>query len=183
MTEEIKYDTVTCTDCDIVWQVSCPYCKLPTLRVLYPKRISKKALAKAKVKPKKQKIKVTKTDGIPIQELPITVDNFFIASQGYFVELLVIPPAFKSFFKSKGSEYFTNEEKTELIRVSDHWGYNIRFCAWHLKGYPKVTSWKWQKQFTKAKRIGLIKFTELNPNNQYYKNIGVKTEFESRHPF
>lgn len=104
---------------------------------------------------------------IPIQETPITVDNFFIRSKGWFVELQEIPKDFNLFFSSKKSSYYTNTEQTELIRVSDHWGRNINFCAWYLIGYEPISAYKWRKEYGKGPRIGKICFSEFFVNNHF----------------
>lgn len=108
---------------------------------------------------------------LPEQPLPISIDNFFIRTRGVYDELKIIPNDFKSFFKSRGSEYFTNDDKTHIIRVSDHWGFNIRFCAWFLKEtptgtYDKISSFKWKKNKGGGKRIGIIHISNFSVNGQ-----------------
>jgi hypothetical protein len=118
---------------------------------------------------------------------PINVGNFFLASFGWFDEIDGVPEGFISFFKSKGSEYFTNSSEDTLIRISDHWGYSIRHCSWHLKGYPKISSWRWKKDHGKTKRIGCVLFKNLTPNqssvNSGSQIIKEIDKLESRHPF
>lgn len=131
----------------------------------------------------KSVIKKWKEVEIPFQPMPITMENFFIRSHGTFIEIFDIPIGYTEFFKSKKSQYYTNDDKTMLVRISDHWGHKIRFCSWHLKGYPKISSWGWRKQFGNQCRIGIIKFSELKINYFLPKGFTKPKEFESRHPF
>lgn len=124
--------------------------------------------------------------GIPLTILPVTIDNFYLTTYGIFNEINAIPPDFKSFFKSKGSEYFTNEEKTHLIRVSDHWGMYIRYCDWFLKvgeHVERISSFKWTKKYGKGNlRIGIIKYSDLTINNRIIGSASKIERIESRHP-
>jgi len=91
----------------------------------------------------------------------ISIENFFIASLGEFTEIFSIPEGFSLFFTSKyngidSSWYYTNEDKTLLIRVSNHWGSGISQCNWYLKGYHKSNSYNWT-----TTNIGLIAFSDL----------------------
>lgn len=92
----------------------------------------------------------------------ITIDNFHIQSKGHFQEIDEVPEGFKKFFESKSSIYYTNEDQTKLIRVSDHWGLKIRKCAWFLVGYPKISSFMWQKMISNDMKIGIIDFKFLS---------------------
>lgn len=121
-------------------------------------------------KPTTKKIIEKKAIEWPEQPLPITIDNFFIRTWGVFNELKALPVGYKNFFESRGSEYFTNEDKTKIVRVSDHWGFNIRFCAWFLKEvgqtkFEKISSWRWKKKKGSDKRIGIITISNFNINN------------------
>lgn len=133
-----------------------------------------KTKAELSIKPKKNK-------EIPFQPTPINIDNFFISTMGVFTEMERIPDGFTMFFQSKGSQYYCDDKKRFLVRVSDHWGHGIRFCSWHLKGYPKIISWRWQKQFGKHNRIGFIRIDELEINKAYTPRL-KKYEPTSRHP-
>lgn len=187
---------ITCSDCGDFWTSYCPLCKSSngkTVQVYGSVNKSKfkpenknesinflkdkfdKKYSPVIVKSKPKKI-------IPVQPIPITIENFFVSSKGIFKELCFIPDGFTRFFISKGSEYFSNKESDLLIRKSDHWGHNIRFCAWHLDGYKKDTSWKWKDANGKEKKIGIILFSELSINNAFKPNKNKIAEFESRHP-
>lgn len=168
-------ELITCNDCDILWINSCPICKdkVP-YKITEVKNIEAPKPIRAKLPIRKQpsetnpKVRLEKQIGdgdIPIQTTPITIDNFFIASKGTFKELQSIPSGFTKFFTSKKSIYYSNEEKTELVRVSDHWGYRIRFCAWHLEGYKKISSWDWKKKIGNEMRIGIILYSDLEVNS------------------
>lgn len=118
-----------------------------------------------KVKKLKVKLKNSKKEKIvPEQPLPITWENFFIATKGAFEEIEFIPNSFESFFKSKGSEYFINDEKDKLVRKSDHWGFGIRYCNWYLKGYGFTHCGSWKKNQDEPLKIGLINISELLPS-------------------
>lgn len=84
-------------------------------------------------------------------------DNFWIASLGEWIELTEIPVGFNLFFTSKdNSKYYLKEDKTEIIRVSNHWGSGISQCNWYLKGYQRSNSYNW-----KTTNIGWIAFSSL----------------------
>lgn len=117
----------------------------------------------------KSKLPLARDGKTPIQPLPITIDNFFVSTYGIFDEIKQIPEGFSSFFKSRGSEYYSNAGKQHLIRVSNHWGLNINLCSWHLKGHRKTVTWEWQKKYGKHERIGLIKFTDFKINPTVFK--------------
>lgn len=91
----------------------------------------------------------------------ITIDNFFLASSGVFTEVKEIPEGFNVFFTSKSSTYFTNENKTILIRKSDHWGSRIRSCHWYLNGYKKGLSKKWKTYAGTKQKFGMIAFSDM----------------------
>lgn len=120
------------------------------LRFKKPKKAKEKIILKPKYETEK-----------PLQPLPITWENFFLATKGEFDEIFEIPNNYESIFKSKGSEYFINDEKTILIRKSDHWGFGIRNCHWYLKGYPRLHCGTWQKKQEQPLKIGIIKISEL----------------------
>lgn len=117
----------------------------------------------------------TKRVNIKYQPTPITIENFFIATNGLFTEIQQVPFGFSHFFKSKSSNYYANEDNTLLVRTSDHWGYQIANCNWFLDGYDRIISWKWQKWYGKSIKIGIIKFDMLTVN--------APKEIESRHEF
>lgn len=91
----------------------------------------------------------------------ITIDNFHIKSEGMFISIDLIPQNFKSFFKSKTSEYFTNENKTKLIRVSNHWGSRIRKCNWFLENFKKCKCNNWKRLNGESFLIGMIELSNL----------------------
>ena len=181
----------------MIWEVYCEFCKQTPCKayesfVPNTKLTQQQIIANVKEQRKKNKVvavvKKEKTKKVkPIQPLPITIENFFIATSGVFEELQEIPIDFEKFFASKGSEYYTNKDKTELIRVSDHWGYAIRFCSWHLRGYKYMFCGRWAKKVDQPKKIGIISFTDLTdggvlPNMEINARPYIK-EFESRHPY
>jgi len=172
----LEKNIISCSDCMGQWKIWCPYCKKTEFT-------HRSYTDKSELKKKVQQTKTNKIDRIkkiiPIQPTPITIENFFINTFGIFKEIKEISPTFNSFFKSKGSEYFTNADNTELIRVSDHWGYNIRFCSWHLEGIKRISCYNWQKEHGRHKRIGQIMITDLVPNNHNQNQV----ELISRHPY
>ena len=91
----------------------------------------------------------------------VTLDNFFINSIGKFTEIYEIPKGFTKFFDSKTSIYYTNNDKTQLIRISDHWGKNIKKCTWYLSGYPNLYAINWKYEIGKDMKIGIIEFSNL----------------------
>lgn len=123
-------------------------------------------------KPEKRRKKSgKKVIELPQQPTPITIDNFFIRTSGVYDEIQSIPEGFHCFFRSKGSAYWTNEFKTHVVRVSDHWGFNIRFCAWFLKEnhngtYDRISSFKWKKIKGKENRIGIIHISNFSINGK-----------------
>lgn len=164
---------VTCNDCGVNWVKYCPFCKAkniswdPSIKSIKPKTQKSQAINKPK-------------EPVPDQPLPVTIDNFFIATRGVFEELSFIPGDVDFFFKSKTSAYYKNADGTVLVRVSDHWGHKIRFCSWHLKDYPQISSWKWQKEYGKKQRVGRILVKHLKPN--YGTPEFQRMNLESRHP-
>lgn len=94
----------------------------------------------------------------------ITPENFFVNTKGTFRVIEAIPEGFLMIAQSKSSQYFVNEERTELIRKSDHWGHGIKFCHWHLEGYPKKHCRKFKKLNEGKMFIGQIAFGDLKPN-------------------
>ncbi len=123
--------------------------------------VTKKQISKSGSPPK---IKSKHFGESPIQTLPITIDNFFVSTYGVFEELTSIPNNFELFFNSKESKYYSNSEKTQIVRVSNHWGYRIRFCSWMLKGYREGSSFRWQKENGKQHRIGIISISDFKVN-------------------
>lgn len=105
---------------------------------------------------------------IPIQSTPITIENFFICTYGVFIEIKIIPDGFEKFFKSKESSYYTNADKSILIRSSNHWGHMIKFCSWYLKGYGKESSYRWQKKHGKGQKFGIINISEFKINPAFH---------------
>lgn len=179
---------VTCFDCDVRWENCCPLCKsckgieLPDFHdPLKPKVSHIRTVPRKREKKAREPIKIKKRLGIVTNEIPVNIENFFIATVGEFKQLSGVTGMFNLFFQSKGSQYFTNEAKDTLIRKSDHWGYDIRFCHWFLSGYKRESSWKWIKKYGNEKRCGIIKFTELKNITQDVAKV-IEKEFESRHP-
>jgi hypothetical protein len=168
--DDKKCNTVTCSDCEIEWKNYCPLCKKSVVTE-YP--------VIQKERRKKQSIK---TD-IPIQTLPITIDNFFIKTMGVFTEIYEIPSDFVMFFSSKGSRYYTNHTQDKLIRKSNHWGHGIKFCSWQLNGYKHLRLWDWQKKYGKTFKIGIISLSELSININRIPKTKQGKKIESRHPF
>lgn len=115
------------------------------------------------------KARVIKVIELPEQPTPITVENFFIRTKAVYDEIQTIPEGFHCFFRSKGSAYWTNQEKTHIVRESDHWGFNIRYCAWYLKQDPQgtykmISSFKWKKLNGNSKRIGIVHISNFSVN-------------------
>jgi len=98
------------------------------------------------------------------QPLPITINNFFIRTKGTFKEIKTVPISYLRFFKSKGSEYYTNNERTKIVRVSDHWGSSIKLCTWYLESYDKINCGKWKKTIINPIKIGIIDVKDLKIN-------------------
>ena len=121
-------------------------------------------LKKSKNKKRQRKLKLNIT--YPIQPTPITINNFFISTKGLFNEISEIHLGFESFFKSKNSEYFTNSDRTILIRKSNHWGFRIKNCDWHLKGYGLVSCGRFSKENQNSFKIGIIKYSDLKVNRR-----------------
>ncbi|HTB99871.1 MAG TPA: hypothetical protein VK705_04255 [Ferruginibacter sp.] len=119
---------------------------------------------------------------VPIQPLPITIDNFFVRTTGVFKEIEFIPVGYVGFFNSKESAYYHSPDKDKIVRVSNHWGFSIRFCAWFLDGYEKESSFKWGKNNGKQMRIGIISINELKPNLHLNWSKTNRKKIESRHP-
>jgi len=173
---EIFKKFIGCKDCQQQWAIYCPLCKKAgnkwkgndgkslgkRLTVINPDSNNPKFILKPKEKPVK-KITIRKR-ALKNQPLPITYKNFFISTKGYFEEIGNLPEGYKSFFKSKGSEYFIDDKKEYLIRTSNHWGFGIAECDWHLKGYGFLHCGKWQKKHSKSIKIGIIRFDELQAN-------------------
>jgi hypothetical protein len=120
----------------------------------------KKKELKSKTKRVSEKPKVNLLE----QPLPITINNFFIRTKGDFKEIQKIPDNYSLFFKSKGSEYYTNKQKTRVIRISDHWGKGIKNCAWYLEGYDRINCGIWKKAIENPVKIGIINIENLEIN-------------------
>lgn len=67
-------------------------------------------------------------------ENPVTFQNFFIGSQGFF--LPCDPPKKEPdhFSEKSGSKYWFFDDKSGqyMVRESSHWGFNVARCAWFL---------------------------------------------------
>jgi hypothetical protein len=203
------YKYIGCGDCQEMWTPYCPLCKqkgkhwkdenghsvpshqltkksLEILRNVtdYKATVEDRIITPPPKKNKKVKLitKNKKEINIPEQPLPINWENFFLATKGTFEEISKIPNGFSSFFKSKGSEYFINEDKTILIRESDHWGFGIRYCNWYLKGYGFEHCGNWKKKIDEPLKIGKINIIELSPSFKEKSKRFQHQEFESRHP-
>ncbi|HET8736196.1 MAG TPA: hypothetical protein VFM69_06335 [Pricia sp.] len=101
----------------------------------------------------------------PVQGMPITIDNFFVNTFGEFEEIESVPDGFTLFFRSRGSRYYTGQNKDVLVRVSDHWGWGIRFCNWYLKGFAKKHCGGWKNLCPdRTTRIGKIHYSDMKPN-------------------
>lgn len=181
---------IGCEDCQTQWKNRCPLCKEPARqlrdengkRVIFcnnkpryivdflnnPKKDSIVVRRKIKVqKPTKEKSLYTeRLSSNGVQPMPITCDNFHIATQGVFSELKEIPDTFERFYKSKSSEYLINKDKTHIIRISDHWGFGIKNCSWFIKGYPKMHCGTWLKKTLNPNKSGIIKIANLKPNKK-----------------
>lgn len=103
------------------------------------------------------------------QPLPITIDNFFIKTFAVFNQIPEIPDGYSEFFRSgSNSVYYTNADKSHIVRASNHWGSKIRECAWFLKTdqsgtYEKIPSYKWQKVYGNQVRYGLVNINQFLP--------------------
>ena len=95
----------------------------------------------------------------------LNIDNFWDASVGIWDEIQEIPQGFEKFAGGgkQTSEYYTNPQKTHVVRVSDHWGSGIRECNWYLKGYPKRNSFHWDKinGVGRCFKIGIVELSKL----------------------
>ena len=208
---ETFYKYISCKDCEQQWRTYCPICKqignkwkdengknVPAHQLTeksrnilkwtkgykaviedriinhpVPLKIKKKIVLKEKTK---------KETEAPIQPLPITWENFFMATKGIFDEIDYIPYGFESFYKSKGSEYFINEDKTQLVRKSNHWGYGIKYCNWYLKGYGFRYCASWSKLVDNPLKTGIIKIGNLKPiikkKKKYQHQEFIPTQFD-----
>lgn len=90
-----------------------------------------------------------------------TYKNFHIKSRGEFVEIPAVPKGFKLFYSTSTSKYYTNEDRTILVRQSDHWGKKIKNCTWYLKNYCRLDVHDWQEFVGEHQIIGMIKFSDL----------------------
>jgi len=97
-----------------------------------------------------------------IKDKIVTVDNFFKATIGTFDEIDNVPEGYECIFNSKSSIYYVNPEKTKIVRVSDHWGWGIRFCVWFLRGYEQQSARKWIKNHGPKMRVGIIEIKNLS---------------------
>lgn len=91
--------------------------------------------------------------------------NFWISTIGIWKEINEIPEGFKLFSKSSdsSSEYYTNDLKDTIVRVSDHWGSGLGQCNWYLDGYEKRNAYKWKEVCDKENitSIGIISINDL----------------------
>lgn len=161
--------TIGCENCRVQWNHYCQLCKAKG-KIRDSSRVRKKLRALGYLEhPKKEKSKTQIEAGFEnIIDKPVKsikkghdITNFFIQSFGIFEEISEIPPDFYGFFASKRSLYYTNNDKSILIRSSDHWGTDIAKCIWFLKGYPQMSCWRWKKQYEGRFLIGMIRFDEL----------------------
>ena len=168
---------VSCEDCQTQWVDVCPLCKKRvTERTAFRdengRSLHKRLKAinhngkrifflKPKGKPLSEKIKKYKNSEQP---KPITWENFFISTYGLFKEIDSIPKGFTFIFSSKRSEYFVNKDKSIIIRASDHWGFGIKFCSWHLKNYGRCSCRNWKKYNGDDEKIGMIYIEDFTPN-------------------
>lgn len=83
----------------------------------------------------------------PKQPTPITKDNFHIATYGWWQEIPELIEGYELIHKSKGSAYWASPCGEILIRKSDHWGYQIKYCDWFIKGYKKMHCTHWRRNF------------------------------------
>lgn len=96
--------------------------------------------------------------------MSLDLSNFWDASAGTWTEIDSIPEGFSKFAGGgkQTSEYYTNNEKTTVVRVSDHWGSGIRECNWYLSGYKRNNSFNWPHICgEKRVRIGIIDISKL----------------------
>ena len=162
MTYTIKGSLITCRDCEQDWEHICPLCKATPYG----------SIADQLSKEKSKKVKKSKSqrEQVPEQPTPITIDNFFVASFGVWKEIEEIPTGFSKFFKSKGSEYYRNTDGSKVVRKSDHWGSRIRFCTWYLYGYKKLPCFRWNAEYGKDYKIGIISINEFEIHQKQVQN-------------
>jgi hypothetical protein len=149
---------MTCDSCQTDWYHNCPLCKK---KCKTP--IAQQPVAAPRQPTAVRSNQIPKTPK-PEQPLPITIENFYISTTATFTEIKKIPDGFLEFFKSKGSQYFTNELKDVVVRKSDHWGYGIRHCNWFLKGHEKEFCGHWKNQKGKFMYIGIALIKSFQPN-------------------
>lgn len=91
----------------------------------------------------------------------LDITNFWNASVGTFRHIDRIPSGFEEFADNGNSTYFTNKQKTVIVRMSDHWGSGIRECNWYLKGFPRNNSFLFSKKYKGEYFIGIIPISKL----------------------
>ena len=91
-----------------------------------------------------------------MEKFKCNITNFWNASIGVWNEINEIPDGFTLFSKSGKSSYYKNEDETEVIRVSDHWGSGIRMCNWYLNDF-RNNSFLFSKNNNGKLFIGKIK--------------------------
>jgi hypothetical protein len=87
----------------------------------------------------------------------LTIDNFFEASVGVWSEIPGLPNGFVLLYESGKSKYFTNPEKTVVVRFSNHWGSGIRQCNWYLGNALRQNAWGWRG----GSKWGMIRISDL----------------------
>ena len=108
--------------------------------------------------------------------------NFWEASVGTFEEINEIPEGFTIFSSSVSSSYYTNSQKTHIVRVSDHWGSGINQCNWYLKGYEKRNAFKWTELCgSNPIKIGVIKISDLiDIRENAFMNLRMQRFYEQK---
>lgn len=145
---------VTCSDCEIYFHPYCYLCKEKAKIQKIRKRVDTPTT-------QHKRIKACKNMRTFFDYKIVTHENYHLASEGTFKQIFEIPEGFDVVFKSKGSKYYVDKDDTQLIRVSDHWGYNIKHCNWFLEGYNKMPCGLWKNTY--GEKIGIINFNELKP--------------------
>lgn len=92
----------------------------------------------------------------------INADNYWNGTIGTWEEISQIPDEFLLEAGNPSSCYYLNKDKTEVVRVSNHWGSGIGVNNWYLNGYFKRNSYNWKDECgDKIVRIGKIKISDL----------------------
>ncbi len=93
---------------------------------------------------------------------PLDHNNYWFGSVGIWEEIQEIPDNFGLFAGNPSSSYYINEDNTEIVRVSNHWGSGIKECNWYLEGYERCNSFKWSEICEgNLIRRGRIKISDL----------------------